>query len=252
MRNGQPDGRGVESMARCGGTADAFPLEAGATHMVDPSAPVSRAAADAVGASLTEEWGEYDRTPAVFVRTLNGRGTALLDRHQTLGLYNSLLSGGPLLTLWGSFTIQGGAGGETDSGFSWIQPGARPALRHVVRPLRVAGLSGALPVRLGLELHWTQDRIDSGGHRMRSFTGLFPNCQTAHLAFSCLWSSPVGRYADRATIVYPDRSRRAMETVTKACDLVDRALIEVLVGTMSERVVPPHEPGRTAAHQVAR
>lgn len=185
-------------------------------------------APSAVGTSLTEDWGEYDHWPAVYVWTMNGLGARLLDRVQTRRLYEKLLNLGPSLTVHGSFAVDHNGSREAETGFGWSQPGSRPENRHVVRPVRVSGVSLDQPLRLGLELHWSPETDD---HDVLAFTGLVPNLATAELVLSCLWAGPLGRNAARAVIVYPDGGRREMQTVTRACDLVDRALMDVVART---------------------
>lgn len=202
-----------------------------------------KAGAGAVGISVTDLLGEYDRTPTVYVRTLNGRAVKLLSRSQAKELYDSLLAAGKV-TVRGRFDY---GLNEGDSGFGWTQPGFRLAHRHVVRPVRVSGISLPQPLRLGLELHWSPDQ---DGHTALSFTGLFPNEATAELVLSCLWGGLKGRYAARALIAYPDGRRRDIASVTRACDLIDRALMDVVIRTGAHQRVsalPPPESGQMTA-----
>lgn len=185
------------------------------------------------GGVLTEVFGDYDPRPSVYVRTLNGTGISLLDRNEAESILATLRrQNSALFTVHGGIRLhEDGCEGE-QSGFSWREIGRLPVRRHVIRPLRVTGVSLSQPVAIGIEL--------IGDGVLCATSGLFPNLATAELAASCLWSSLIGRGAARADLILPDYRRQPVAQVTQACGLVDRALIEALTASMTGTAGPGH------------
>lgn len=178
------------------------------------------------GASLTERFGEYDSHPSVFVVLANGLGTGLIDRPAAQKVFEAVV-GNPLVGLRGS--------PDADSGFSWHTPGAVPCRSHIVRPLRVTGVSQPQPIHLTIEL-----TFPSGPIAKRRFAGPFPNIQTAVLAACCLWGGRAGFGVTAAALVGQDGTRLELEQASQTCGQVDRALIESLLATKADEPRSPH------------